>query len=210
MISLCEIVFPLLRNMASVYAGTSVCVCVCVSLFLPTNLPVCLLISSSPPTLLDHVSKHIFFFSPQSALLCDQFYLFSSVPSCGCILHINQNEDAENKALRFIFIPNVTSLSKGSAPFLFCESKWRKKERKKIEEKKNETVIKSPDKRMTVLCRSWYQCYLSVFFSLCEPFCCFLGLILLHQNARNKKGRKKEITMRIIHGGWLIKCWCRN
>lgn len=38
--SVCEIVFSLLRNMAAVWAGTRLCLCVCVSLLLPTNLSI--------------------------------------------------------------------------------------------------------------------------------------------------------------------------
>lgn len=78
-------------------------------------------------------------------------------------------------------------------------TKKKKKERKKggkrdWNKEKNETVIKSPDKRVTVLCRSWYHCYLSVFFffSLCKPFCCFLSPYLAAPKCQEQKGEKQR------------------
>lgn len=129
--------------MAAVQAGTRLCVRVCASANQSSCL--CLLISNS------HVFKHIFF------VVCDQFLL-----SWCCTLLINQNEDAVNQ--HYVSFDTKTSLYFLRLVLLFCPvssqragsgrlTKKEKKERKKIEEK-NETVIKSPDKRMTVLCRS--------------------------------------------------------
>lgn len=60
-------------------------------------------------------------------------------------------------------------------------------------------MIKSLDKGMTVLCRSWYQCYLSLFHSP-SPSVVFLLLISLHQNARNKKGERKKLPHGLFMG----------
>lgn len=73
--------------------------------------------------------------------------------------------------------------------------KLKEKERKKKGEKKpqnNETVIKSPDKRMTVLCRSWYQCYLSVFFFALQALLLFFSPYLAAPKCQEQKGEKER------------------
>lgn len=65
-------------------------------------------------------------------------------------------------------------------------------------------MIKSSDNGMTVLCRSWYQCYLSVFFTLLALLLFFMPYLSLPK-CQEQKGRKKRNYRTDYSWGLLIK-----
>ena len=66
-------------------------------------------------------------------------------------------------------------------------------------------MIKSPDKRLCCVGVAITVIYLPFFHSGSFSVV-FSALISQQQNARNKTGRKKEITVWIMHALRLIKC----